>query len=155
MITDSVRRSQGLRARRYMNNRGRLALRIALLEDDLDQAALFTEWLKASGHSCEHFAAGKPFIRNIKHDSYDVLMLDWMVPDMDGYACARRLREEGLKVAILAFTASSIPGTRQACLDAGMDGHISKPVLRATLFNEIRRALKDRSGPGRRSRPGR
>ena len=68
-------------------------MRIALLEDDLDQAALFMEWLKSSGHTCEHFASGKQFIRKIQHDSYDVLILDWMVPDMDGYEVLRWVRE--------------------------------------------------------------
>ena len=68
-------------------------MRVALLEDDQDQAALFTEWLKAAGHTCEHFDTGKAFVRNIKHDSYDALILDWMVPDMDGFEVLRWVRE--------------------------------------------------------------
>ena len=51
------------------------------------------EWLKSSGHTCDHFAARKQFIRKIKHESYDVLILDWMVPDMDGYEVLRWVRE--------------------------------------------------------------
>jgi len=68
-------------------------MRIALLEDDQDQANLFLEWLKGAGHTCEHFKSGKLFVRNIRHDSYDMLILDWMVPEMDGFEVLAWVRE--------------------------------------------------------------
>ena len=133
---------------------GRLdGLRVLVVDDDEVNRLVAAKMLQSLGAETVEACDGLQALGLA--EEVDVVLLDLAMPDMDGYACARRLREEGLKVAILAFTASSIPGTRQACLDAGMDGHVSKPVLRATLFNEIRRALKDRSGPGRRSRPGR
>jgi|TARA_R110002096_G_scaffold98584_5_gene219221 DNA-binding response OmpR family regulator len=130
-----------------MNNRGRLALRIALLEDDLDQAALFTEWLKASGHSCEHFAAGKPFIRNIKHDSYDVLMLDWMVPDMDGYEVLRWVRENfDWPVPIVFVTAKDDEDDIVRALEQGADDYIVKPAKQRELVARIS-AVARRASP--------
>lgn len=133
---------------------GRLdGLRVLVVDDDEVNRLVAVKMLQSLGAETVEACDGLQALGLA--EEVDVVLLDLAMPDMDGYACARRLREQGLKVAILAFTASSIPGTRQACLDAGMDGHVSKPVLRATLFNEIRRALKDRSGPGRRSRPGR
>ena len=49
-------------------------MRVALLEDDHDQALLFAEWLRGAGHTCECFESGKAFVRNIKHDSFDALI---------------------------------------------------------------------------------
>ena len=68
-------------------------MRVGLLEDDEDQAALFSEWLRQAGHTCEHYDNGKTFVRGKKHASFDALILDWMVPDMDGFAVLRWVRE--------------------------------------------------------------
>ena len=110
-------------------------MRIALLEDGLDQAALFMEWLKFSGHTCEHFLAGKQFIRKIKHDSYDVLMLDWMMPDMDGYEVLRCLRENfDWPVPI---TAKDEEDDIVRALEQGADDYIVKPAKHRELVARI------------------
>ena len=122
-------------------------MRIALLEDDLDQAALFTEWLRSSGNSCEHFAAGKPFIRNIKHDSYDVLILDWMVPDMDGYEVLRWVRENfDWPVPIVFVTAKDDEDDIVRALEQGADDYIVKPAKQRELVARIT-AVARRSSP--------
>ncbi len=113
-------------------------MRIALLEDDLDQAALFMEWLKSSGHTCEHFASGKQFIRKIKHDSYDVLMLDWMVPDMDGYEVLRWVRENfDWPVPIVFVTAKDEEDDIVRALEQGADDYIVKPAKHRELVARI------------------
>ncbi len=113
-------------------------MRIALLEDDLDQAALFVEWLKSSGHSCEQFASGKLFTRNIKHDSYDVLILDWMVPDMDGYEILRWVRENfDRPIPIIFVTVKDDENDIVRALEQGADDYIVKPAKQRELLARI------------------
>ena len=113
-------------------------MRIALLEDDLDQAALFVEWLKSSGHSCEQFASGKLFTRNIKHDSYDVLILDWMVPDMDGYEVLRWVRENfDWPIPIIFVTVKDDENDIVRALEQGADDYIVKPAKQRELLARI------------------
>ncbi|MFT4560387.1 MAG: two-component system response regulator RegX3 [Gammaproteobacteria bacterium] len=113
-------------------------MRIALLEDDLDQAALFMEWLKSSGHTVEHFVSGKLFVRNIKHDSYDVLILDWMVPDMDGYEVLRWVRENfDWPVPIVFVTAKDEEDDIVRALEQGADDYIVKPAKHRELVARI------------------
>ena len=113
-------------------------MRVALLEDDLDQAALFIEWLKSAGHSCEHFESGKPFIRNIKHDSYDALILDWMVPDMDGFEVLRWVRENiDWPIPIVFVTAKDQEDDIVRALEEGADDYVIKPAKQRELLARI------------------
>ena len=61
-------------------------VRIAYLEDDMAQAELVTHWLKEAGHNCIHLASGREFMSLLRRDTFDILVLDWEVPDMNGYA---------------------------------------------------------------------
>lgn len=120
-------------------------MRVALLEDDLDQAALFMNWLKSAGHSCEHFDGSKPFIRNIKHDSYDVLILDWMVTDMDGFDILRWVRENfDWPIPVIFVTAKDQVDDIVRALEEGADDYVVKPAkqreLLARLTAVVRRA---------------
>jgi DNA-binding response OmpR family regulator len=113
-------------------------LRIALLEDDQDQAALFTEWLKAAGHTCEHFKSGKAFIHNIKRDSYDALILDWMVPDMDGYEVLGWVRENfDWPIPVVFVTARDEEDDIVRALEQGADDYIVKPAKQRELAARI------------------
>lgn len=120
-------------------------MRVALLEDDHDQAVLFIEWLKSAGHTCEHFEGGKPFVRNIKHDSFDALILDWMVPDMNGFEVLRWVRENfDWPIPVLFVTAKDEEDDIVRALEEGADDYIVKPAkqreLLARLSAVVRRA---------------
>lgn len=113
-------------------------MRIALLEDDQDQANLFMEWLRAGGHTCDHFDAGKLFIRNIKRDSYDVLILDWIVPDMDGYEVLRWVRENfDWKIPVVFVTAKDEEDDIVRALEEGADDYMVKPAKQRELNARI------------------
>lgn len=120
-------------------------MRVALLEDDLDQVALFNEWLKSAGHTCETFNNGKSFVRNIKHDSYDALILDWMVPDMDGFEVLSWVRENfDWRIPIVFVTAKDSEDDIVRALEQGADDYVVKPAkqreLVARLSAVVRRA---------------
>lgn len=113
-------------------------MRIALLEDDQDQAVLFLEWLKSAGHTCEHFKSGKQFIRNIKHDSFDALILDWMIPDMDGYEVLGWVRENfDWPVPVVFVTAKDKEDDIVRALEQGADDYIVKPAKQRELLARI------------------
>ncbi len=113
-------------------------MRVALLEDDQDQANLFLEWLKGAGHSCEHFKSGKQFVRTIKHDSFDALILDWMVPDMDGYEVLGWVRQNfEWPIPVLFVTAKDKEDDIVRALEQGADDYIVKPAKQRELLARI------------------
>ena len=113
-------------------------MRIALLEDDQDQANLFVEWLKSAGHTCEHFKSGKQFIRTIKHDSFDALILDWMIPDMDGFAVLGWVRQTfEWPIPVLFVTAKDKEDDIVRALEQGADDYIVKPAKQRELLARI------------------
>lgn len=126
-------------------------MRIALLEDDPDQVALFNEWLRVAGHSCENFDNGKLFVRKIKHESYDALILDWMVPDMDGFQVLRWVRENfDWRIPIVFVTARDLEDDIVRALEEGADDYMVKPAkqreLLARLNAVVRRAAPTDEG---------
>jgi len=113
-------------------------VRLALLEDDIDQVALFNEWLTSAGHTCEHFDNGKSFVRNIKHDSYDALILDWMVPDMDGLEVLRWVRENfDWPIPIVFVTAKDSEDDIFNALEHGADDYVVKPAKQRELIARV------------------
>jgi CheY-like chemotaxis protein len=71
--------------------------------------------------------------------AYQLILMDVHMPDMDGLEATRRIRQMPLyaKVPILAMTASVLMEDRDACLQAGMDGHLGKPLDAALLFDTL------------------
>lgn len=124
-------------------------MRIALLEDDQDQAQLIGAWLAEAGHQCHHVDDGKSFLRAALRDSFDLLILDWMVPDMPGIEVLKRFREsEQGYTPVLFVTARDREQDIVEALEAGADDYMTKPVRALELGARIK-AL------GRRGRGGR
>ncbi len=124
-------------------------MRIALLEDDQDQAQLIGAWLTEAGHQCHHVDDGKSFLRTALRDSFDLLILDWMVPDMPGIEVLKRFREsEHGYTPVLFVTARDREQDIVEALEAGADDYMTKPVRALELGARIK-AL------GRRARDGR
>lgn len=120
-------------------------MRIALLEDDQDQATLIQSWLAEAGHKCHHISEGKGFLRTALRESYDLLLLDWMVPDMPGIDVLRRYREsEQGYTPVLFVTARDRERDIVQALEAGADDYMAKPLreheLRARVAALARRA---------------
>ncbi|MEX2480726.1 MAG: response regulator transcription factor [Gammaproteobacteria bacterium] len=118
-------------------------MRIALLEDDPDQVALFGGWLKTAGHTCEQFDNGKSFVRNIKHDSYDALILDWMVPDMDGFQVLRWVRENfDWPIPVVFVTARDLEDDIVRALEEGADDYIVKPAKQREFIARLNAVIR-------------
>lgn len=96
---------------------------------------------------------GRSAVEAVKDSRFGLILMDLLLPVMDGYEATRAIRrlEEGTgrHTPIVAVTADAMPGTRGACIAAGMDGYISKPVILEelqALFTRWLPPLEDRSG---------
>lgn len=120
-------------------------VRIAYLEDDLAQAELVRGWLEEAGHSCTHCARGRDFSALLRRDSFDVLLLDWEVPDISGLTVLETLRESGNRVPVLFATQRDDEASIVGALESGADDYMIKPIRRAELLARLA-ALGRRGG---------
>ncbi|HKJ04279.1 MAG TPA: response regulator, partial [Geopsychrobacteraceae bacterium] len=116
-------------------------LRILLAEDDPMIRGLMKIVFEQQGCNYTIAASGQEALSEWANGSFNVIILDIQMPDMDGFEVVSRIREEesrlGKHTPVLALTAHAFPEFKKRCLDAGMDGHISKPVRIETLFKQI------------------
>jgi signal transduction histidine kinase/ActR/RegA family two-component response regulator len=80
-------------------------------------------------------------------EHFDMVLMDCQMPIMDGFTAAQRLRENGFAAPIIAFTANAIEGDRQRCVDAGMDGYITKPIHVDILLSCMKERLAAQNAP--------
>jgi len=120
-------------------------MRILVAEDDLRLAALLEESLREAGWQADVVHDGKSAYQSVlTGGGYDVALLDWMLPGMDGVTVARRLRDIGVATPILMLTARGEVRDRIEGLDAGADDYLPKPFDLDELLARLR-ALYRRS----------
>ena len=126
-------------------------LRLLLAEDNTVNQKLAVRLLENRGHSVVVACNGREALERISHESFDIVLMDVQMPEMDGFEATRRIRERerttGDHVPIIAMTAHAMKGDRERCLQAGMDGYISKPLRPSELFESVESlAVVDREG---------
>lgn len=113
-------------------------MKIALLEDELEQAQTLSALLSEKQHQCEHFDTGKSFIYAVLHNSYDLLILDWQLPDIEGTEVLKQLRSElSWQVPVLFLTSRDAEADIIMALDAGADDYLIKPARPGELVARI------------------
>jgi signal transduction histidine kinase/CheY-like chemotaxis protein len=104
---------------------------ILLAEDDAVNRHLITKVLESAGHRVWTAANGEDAAHNVQTQGFDLILMDIEMPGMDGVEATRAIRAAeapGLHVPIYAVTAHVLPGDRDRCFAAGMDGFITKPI---------------------------
>jgi len=117
---------------------------ILLAEDNPVNQKLAVKLLEKQGHTVIVADNGRLALEAWRRGGHDLVLMDMMMPEMDGLEATRRIREEEAgksRIPIVAMTANAMQGDRERCLDAGMDGYVSKPVKPEVLFQEIERVL--------------
>lgn len=107
-------------------------LRILLVEDNAVNQVLAVRLLEKRGHKVAVTGNGKEALAALEKDSFDLVLMDVQMPEMDGFEATATIREKektsGNHVPIIAMTAHAMTGDRERCLEAGMDDYITKPI---------------------------
>ncbi len=117
------------------------SLRILLAEDNLVNQKLALRLLEKRGHSVLIAGNGQEALTLLETNSVDLILMDLQMPEMNGIEATKAIRGGGRygsrRTPIVAMTACAMASDRQRCLDAGMDGYLSKPVRAAELYEMI------------------
>lgn len=123
-------------------------MRIVILEDDRDQADLLIAWLEEAGHQCDAYYDGNSFIRAYNKDSYDLVLLDWMVPMLSGIDVLKHLRQHlDAVVPVVFITQRDSEDDIVEALEAGADDYMAKPVRQLETMARVN-AIARRVGYG-------
>ncbi len=109
----------------------RLPLRILVAEDNAINQKLALQMLRRMGYRADVAGDGREVLQALERQSYDVVLMDVQMPEMDGLEATRRIAQQWTaeqRPRIIAMTANAMLGDREACLAAGMDDYISKPI---------------------------
>ena len=108
------------------------SLRILLAEDNAVNRVVARRLLENQGHQVALATTGREALAALGRDTYDVVLMDVQMPDLDGFATTRAIRamekDTGRHQQIIALTANAMSGDRERCLHAGMDGYLTKPI---------------------------
>ena len=121
-------------------------LRVLLAEDNPVSQQVGLELLRAAGLRADIAATGREVLDKLAQQRYDLVLMDMQMPEMDGLEATRLIRAlpDQATVPIVAMTANAFGEDRDACLAAGMDDHVAKPVEPAQLYGTLLRWLPDR-----------
>src|SRR4051794_14739114 len=126
------------RASRRPADRGRAPVRILVVEDERRLASLIARGLTEAGHGVEVRHTGPAGLHAATAMEFDGIVLDLMLPDLDGLAVCRVLRERGRTVPVLMLTARAGVADRIAGLDSGADDYLPKPFAFDELLARLR-----------------
>lgn len=121
--------------------------RVLVVEDETRLARLIGRVLGEEGHVVETTANGRHGLTAALSKEFDVLIVDWMLPDLDGVQIVRRLRAADVHVPVLMLTARNQVEDRVEGLDAGADDYLPKPFSFAELLARLRALVRRRTGP--------
>ena len=106
-----------------------LSKKILIIDDDTRNIFALTAVLKAKGYTIISATSAKDGIVALSNSDVGIVLLDMMMPEMDGYETIQTIRQSEYKsIPIVAVTAQAMVGDREKCIQAGADGYLSKPV---------------------------
>ena len=125
-------------------------LRILLAEDNVVNQKLAMRLLQQMGYRADLASNGIEAVESVQRQTYDVVLMDVQMPDMDGLQATALIREResrlGLHTPIIALTAHTMKGDRERCLAAGANEVLFKPVAMDALFEAMGRILAQDPG---------
>lgn len=123
-------------------------MRIALLEDDRDQAALLRTWLEEAGNRVHHYEALAEFLDAIARESFDAFLLDWLLPDGTGLDALKKLRQDRQDdTPVIFVTQMDEEAQIIEALGAGADDYMIKPVRKGEMLARLAAVTRRMAGP--------
>lgn len=125
-----------------------MSSKVLIVEDELDIGRLLYMQVENMGYDVDHVTSGEEALALLNRNSYDLLLLDWMLPGLSGIEIAQLVRKmDSMKdIAILMLTAKSDPDNIVEGLEAGADDYLSKPfnteILKARMASLLRRVQR-------------
>ena len=107
-----------------------LGKKILIVDDDPRNIFALKLTLKSRGYQIESCTMAQEAIQILKENTIDIVLMDMMMPEMDGYEAIRMIRNTPSisQIPVISVTAQAMPEDRQKCLDAGAQDYVSKPV---------------------------
>jgi PAS domain S-box-containing protein len=130
-------------ARSFAGETAEQGLKLLVVEDEPDFQVLLRSVLQEAGYEVDHVPDGQAALDLIQTSTPDIVLLDWMLPDMDGLSVCRNLRRWS-NIPVLMVTSRSAQEDLIAALDAGADDYIVKPFQTPELLARIRAVLRRR-----------
>ena len=121
--------------------------RVLIIEDEEKMARMLARVLRGEGHVAETAGDGRTGLRRALDDTFDLLIVDWMLPERSGVQVVRGLRAADVHTPVLMLTARGQVEDRVEGLDAGADDYLPKPFALPELLARVR-ALTRRQGEG-------
>jgi signal transduction histidine kinase/CheY-like chemotaxis protein len=146
------------RLRDTLSDAPSLSMQILLVEDNQVNQRVVKRLLEKRGHRVALASTGREALEWLDRQTFDLVLMDVQMPDMDGLQAAAAIREreklDGTYTPIVALTAHTTNGDRERCLAAGMDNYINKPVDAARLVEVVETTAGPRSTIGGEASPG-
>jgi len=132
-------------------------LKILVAEDNAVNQKLIARLLEKRGHATTVVGNGLEAVKALGGETYDLVLMDMQMPEMDGFEATREIRkrenQSGLHTAIVALTAHAMKGDRERCLEAGMDGYLTKPIRAAELDEVLDNSIAAKAARQRTPEP--
>ena len=112
-------------------------MRVLIIEDDVDTASYISKGLTEEGHAVDHFADGRDGLLQATAEDYDVIIVDRMLPGVDGLNLVRTLRGVGKQIPVLFLTSLGGVDDRVNGLEAGGDDYVTKPFAFSELLARL------------------
>lgn len=123
-----------------MNNTGK---KVLIIDDDARNIFALTAVLRARGYSIVSAPGALEGLKILENDnSIGIVLIDMMMPEMDGYEAIPHLKEQNSHLTVIAVTAQAMVGDKEKCLQAGADYYVSKPIDVDKLTTILQQYLK-------------
>src|SRR3954462_10918547 len=127
-------------------NGGPLEQRILVVDDERSIVDAVATALRYEGYRVDEAHTGRDALTSVAESEPDLVVLDWMLPDIEGIEVGRRLRDQGFKTAVLFLTAKDATENKVEALRAGGDDYVTKPFSLAEIVAPLQRIRRRTAG---------
>jgi len=116
--------------------------KLLLVEDEIDLAKQLEDWFKREQHTIDVVHSGQDALNHLKISKYDLVILDWMLPQLSGLEVLQHMRSRNNRTPVIMLTAKDSEDDKEKGLDSGADDYVTKPFSLRELSARTRAALR-------------